>query len=109
MTAAGPGPTQQRQLWCVATEDAGDGGPFRSVIYRVATVDPDSADLVQLIANPTAEWVCEGVKVEALGAPLTDAEGLTIGTDDEDYPGMFRPLFPVPSSTPHIVTANLAG
>ena len=83
----------QRRLWCVATEDAGDSGPFRSVIYRAATVDADSADPVRLIANPTAEWICEGIKVEALGAPLTDDEGLTIGTDDEDYPGMFRPLF----------------
>ena len=36
----------------------------------------------------------EGIKVEALGAPLPGGSAMTIGTDDENYPGIFRPLFP---------------
>ncbi len=95
----------QRQIWCVATEDAGDGGPFRSVIYLVATIDPNSTDPLHLIENPTAAWICEGIKVEALGASLTGDLGLSIGTDDENYPGMFRPLSPFQPYFPHAVTA----
>jgi hypothetical protein len=94
-------------LLAVSTEDPGDAGPWRSVIYRAATVAADGT-----LGKPTAPAVVaviDGLKVEALAAGVVTVAGdpgktpmvcpLTIATDDEDFGGVWRPLFPAPPAT----------
>lgn len=83
-------------LWSVASEDAGDDGPFRSGIWAVGRVVPDSDMLIALFTDPPIGWWLDGLKVEALAAPpehLPFAEA-AIGTEDENLGGVWRPLYP---------------
>lgn len=84
----------QGQLWAVATEDSGDDGPFRSIIYRAATVRPDNDPPVLINPAPRAAWIVDGLKVEALAGPAAAIAGsvLSVGADDENYGGVWRPL-----------------
>ena len=83
-------------LWAVATEDAGDAGPFRSVIYQVATILDNPKDPLQLIQDGRPFWILDGLKIEALSGPAgIPGEGpLSIGSEDENYGGVWRPLYP---------------
>lgn len=81
------------RLWIVATEDSGDVGPFRSVIYNAGCIAPDDPDLIHLHASPKAVWHLDGLKVEAIGPGIVQGSQLTFGTDDENYGGIWRPLF----------------
>ena len=109
VTAPGPWPagTKKRDiadlyldnegtLWASATADQGDNGPFRSVIFRIGTVSPGAVPPVKLTGPVVADWILDGMKVEALAAPATAAPGsvLSVGTDDENFGGVWRPLFP---------------
>ncbi len=83
-------------LWAVASEDAGDDGPFRSLIYAVAKIDPSLQFPIDVIADPTVAWTLEGFKVEALSAgpdhlPLAP---LSFATEDENLGGVWRALYP---------------
>lgn len=84
------------RLWGVAAEDPGDAGPFRSVIYAVATVDPAAAVPVTLLDPPIAGWTVEGFKIEALaaGASVSAESPMSFGTEDESFGGVWRPLPP---------------
>jgi hypothetical protein len=101
----------------VATEDPGDAGPFRSVVYRVGSIThpPGGAGQigVEVDPNPLILAVLDGLKVEALsegtlpvGAPWPPLRPSTtntavtphrrlyaVATDDELYGGVWRPLF----------------
>jgi hypothetical protein len=85
-------------LWAVATADAGDLGPFRSIIYRLGTVTSGPDPGVALKKAPAATWVLDGLKVEALAGPAAILPGsaLSLGTEDEDLGGVWRGLFPMP-------------
>ncbi|ODS34056.1 MAG: hypothetical protein SCARUB_00829 [Candidatus Scalindua rubra] len=85
----------QKHLWIAATEDAGDKGPFKSVIYDVGIVNIKEMEHSLLKEKPIAAWRLDGVKVEALGAPVIPESKLSIATDDEHYGGIWRPLFPL--------------
>lgn len=83
-------------LWSVASEDAGDDGPFRSGIWAVGRVIPDSQMPIALFDDPPVGWWLDGLKVEAFAAPpehLPFAEA-AIGTEDENLGGVWRPLYP---------------
>lgn len=105
-------------IFSVATEDPGDPGPFRSVVYRAGTVSgpprgagPEALIGVQIDPDPLVLAVLDGLKVEALGEgvlPVGDrwprpstgvavASGhrwvYAVATDDEIYGGVWRPLF----------------
>lgn len=83
-------------LWSVASEDAGDDGPFRSGIWAVGRVDPEADNPVEIFDDPPIGWWLDGLKVEALAAPpahLPFAEA-AIGTEDENLGGVWRPLYP---------------
>lgn len=91
---------KQGTLWAVATEDAGDMGPFTSVIYAAAQLAPQdklAADQapVRVISPRQVEWRVDGFKVEALAAPTSRiaASRIAIGTEDEDFGGVWRALF----------------
>lgn len=85
-------------IWAAATEDKDDDeGPFKSVIYRAALVsNQDNPIPVTPITNKQSSWVIDGFKVEALSAPAAAVKGsyMSFATEDEDYPGQWRPLFP---------------
>lgn len=88
----------QGTLWAVATEDAGDQGPFRSVIYAAAQLVPTTSEQtlpLQVVQTPKEEWVVDGFKVEALAAPTSRISNsvISIGTEDEDFGGVWRALF----------------
>ncbi len=82
-------------LWAAASEDGGKEGPFRSIIYRVATVQANSDTPIQVNPNPRAAWIVDGFKVEAVAGPPVAIAGsvLSFATDDEHYGGVWRPLY----------------
>ncbi len=92
----------QGAIWAVATEDAGDAGPFRSVIYKVATLDGDPDRPFGIVKDGHIGWVVDGLKVEALSGPPGTSEHsfLSYGTEDEDLGGIWRPLYPAVKGTP---------
>ena len=86
----------QGNLWAAASEDAGDEGPFRSVIYRAATVQADTANPIQLSKTQRPSWVLDGLKVEALAGPPDSVSSafLSFASKDERLGGVWRPLYP---------------
>lgn len=83
-------------LWATGAEDAGDGGPFRSVIYAIAELTSDAESPLRKTLAPRVGWSLDGLKVESLAAAPEGAEGtrFAVGTEDEDMGGVWRPLFP---------------
>ena len=83
------------RVWTVATVDEGNQGPFRSMIYSPGrlSVDQSEGTLFSLDRHSDS-WMVEGLKVEGLAAPpdLLPSSVMAIGTDDEDYKGVWRPL-----------------
>jgi len=89
-------------VWSVATIDEGDIGPFKSVVYRAGdlTMDPGKNRYqFESEPEPLIYWRLDGLKVEALAAPaaVVVKSGFSIGTDDEDFGGIWRPLFELSS------------
>lgn len=83
-------------LWAAATDDGGDEGPFRSIIYKVGIVQHESKQPVKLIKPFRASWIIDGFKVEALSGPSNKVHGsfMSFGTEDENFTGNWRPLYP---------------
>ncbi len=83
-------------LWAVGSEDGGGNGPFRSVIYKAGIVHADAEDPIDIIDETKPVWRLDGVKVEALSGPatMTPNSPLSFGTEDENYGGIWRPLYP---------------
>lgn len=83
-------------LWAAATEDAGDKGPFRSIIYKVATIGKGTRDPITIMPVSKAAWVIDGFKVEALAGPTDIVPGsfMSFATEDESLNGNWRPLYP---------------
>ncbi|MCA9731669.1 hypothetical protein KC799_06050 [candidate division KSB1 bacterium] len=81
-------------LWASATEDPGDSGPFNTVLYRIGTVTADITNPIQLDSQFTVARSISGFKTEALAGPTTKVKGSTfsIGTEDEIYGGVWRPI-----------------
>ena len=84
----------RKQLWSVATQDRSDDGPFRSVIYQAGTIDPSAPEPFHLLPQINAAWILDGVKVEGIAASPIENSPISIATDDENYEGIWRPLFP---------------
>ncbi len=83
-------------LYAVSTCDPGeDGGPFQSVVWRIGRVGTGK-DGKPRVAVGERERVAtlDGLKVEALAFRESEKGGrqLFVGTDDEDYGGIIRPL-----------------
>ncbi|WP_052074417.1 hypothetical protein [Shewanella mangrovi] len=89
-------------IWAVATQDAGDNGPFRSVVYAAARLAQNSSKTpLEALKHAAAAWPIDGFKVEALAAPNVNVPGsvMSIGTEDEHFGGVWRPLFPSQNGT----------
>jgi len=82
----------------VVSTDPSDRGPFRSAVLDVGFFVPQADGFAFRHAPNRVLWRLEGLKVEAL-APTPEAlEGsqFCIGTDDESFGGIFRPLPALP-------------
>ena len=81
-------------LWAAASEDLGDFGPFKSIVYKVAEVSVDDPDPIQVVGSSSVSHTVDGFKIESLAAPTIQAEGsvLAIGTEDEAFGGVWRAL-----------------
>lgn len=78
----------QGELYAAASVDANtDLGPFRSLVYRVGMVVPDQMPPV-VKADETQVWELNGFKVEG----VETHKGLSIGSEDENFGGVWRPL-----------------
>ena len=63
-----------------------DNGPFRSVIYRIGSINTDG---IVLDADPTTIAVLDDLKVESVA--VREHKGtreILVGTDDENYGGV---------------------
>lgn len=91
---------QDGVLYTASSYDPGvDGGPFRSVVWRIGKVTTDGGGQpLVVLSEPTRLGTLDGLKVESLAVRETPKEGkqLYIGTDDENYGGILR-LLPFPA------------
>ncbi len=88
MTVAADG-----RIFVVSAEDTDDDGPFSSEIWRVGDVVTGGAGSVQLLDAPELVARMDTLKAESITFRVTDdGETLWVGTDDEDYGGILRPL-----------------
>lgn len=89
------------RVWTVATVDESDQGPFRSIVYSPGLfhLDPSKGAFFTLNRHSDT-WVIEGQKVEGIAAPPVriPSSAMAVGTDDEDYKGVWRPLPKQPST-----------
>lgn len=77
-------------LWGACAQDPGDRGPFRSKVYSMdITFEPDGR--VRL-GKGQVRYEIDGLKVEAIAECGVKGSGLAVGSDDEDYGGVWRPL-----------------
>jgi hypothetical protein len=87
-------------LWVAGADDIGDAGPFRSTIWRFGPFMPDRLSFfdhyfyIDQINHGSLQWTMDGIKIEALAAPVLNGSVLSYATDDENYGGIWRPLDP---------------
>jgi hypothetical protein len=78
-----------------AFDTGDDDGPFAASVWTIGSlVAGDSGPVVELQPSPDLVAFSDGFKIESL-AILSDSDGnsaLYIGTDDEDFGGVMRPL-----------------
>lgn len=76
------------QIWLAGATDAGDQGPFYSLVYRLpvrCVLDPEAAKGCG--SDATALFAVPGLKVEGLTGPMALGDPFLLGTDDEDFGG----------------------
>lgn len=85
-------------LWVAAAEDTGDSGPFRSSVWRFGPFMPDRLSFfdhyfyIDQLNHGNLQWTMDGIKIEAIAAPVMPGSVLSYATDDEAYGGIWRPL-----------------
>ncbi len=93
-----PNPDGSVSVLSVAARDADDNGPFHSVIYLAGQFRIHrKEETIQFVRNIIPETISElsGIKVEGLAGPAGNApqSKYSIATDDENFGGIWRPLF----------------
>lgn len=84
-------------IWGSAASDPGTFGPFVSYIYKIGAVDEILRSAAGQKTINEYQAVLAGLKVEALSSAPFVAD-LSIGTDDESFGGIWRPVA-IPTST----------
>jgi hypothetical protein len=82
-------------VYAVSATDPGNDGPFRSTIWRIGRVhaDEDGQPLLSLESRPRRLATVDGLKVEGLAVRrIAGKTQIIIGSDDESYGGVIRPL-----------------
>ena len=84
------------RLWTSATSDPGDDGPFRSKVYSpgIWAYEPGINGYTFQEESSLETWMFEGIKVEAIAEPASrlPSSRFSVGTDDEHYGGIWRPV-----------------
>lgn len=79
-----------KEIWGVATWDGGDLGPFRSIVYPIARTITTPDGGIDLTPTTGIHYTVEGFKIEALSASEPGWSGFAVGTDDEQFGGVWR-------------------
>lgn len=86
------------RVWAASAFDPDDdGGPFRSAVWEIGRFEAgaDGEGELRLHDRPLRVAQLDGLKVEALAVQgAGPAARLVVGTDDEDFGGVIRPLPP---------------
>jgi len=82
----------RNRLWIVATAEAGQRGPFRSVIYRFGEFDARRRRPMLSLDPLEPMWVLDGFRVRAAALAPGDDESLCVLSDDGALGGAWRPL-----------------
>jgi hypothetical protein len=75
--------------------DPGNGGPFRSTVWRIGRLHADyhGQPLLSLESRPRRLAMVDRLKVEGLAVRrIAGKTQIVIGSDDESYGGVIRPL-----------------
>lgn len=84
------------RIYVASAYDAGDDGPFASVIWRAGQlkVSRDGTVVVDILSPPGQVARLDGLKVEGLAIRETGLGGseLFVGVDDENYGGALRQI-----------------
>lgn len=83
------------RMWIASSYEGGDGdfGPFASVVYMAGYASPGHILPVDWNPDPVFQVKIGGLKIEALGPPLSPDCLLSVGTDDEGFGGQFGEVF----------------
>ena len=81
-------------IWSAACEDSGDYGPFRSLVYQLGSVQENNIEQPVLLNSDFDHLLyLPALKIEALAGPVNLMNyNLSIGTEDENYGGIWRPV-----------------
>ena len=91
-------------VWAVASEDQGDDGPFRSILYQVARFVPNQSPPFELVASRSLDREIREHKVEGLhGIPVgNNICNFFAVTDDENKGRAFLTLPYIHSISIHL-------
>jgi len=82
------------RIWVASSYEAeGDYGPFASVVYMAGYATPGHILPVDWNPDPVYQVKIGGIKIEALGPPISEECLLSAGTDDEGFGGQFGEVF----------------
>lgn len=83
------------RMWIASSYEGGDGdfGPFASVVYMAGYASPGHILPVDWNPDPVFQVKIGGIKIEALGDPISPDCLLSVGTDDEGFGGQFGEVF----------------
>lgn len=84
------------KLFASAAVDDSDIGPFKSVVYEVGTLEFKKGKLNIAKARKGKQvYTVDGFKIEAIAASpkFMKSSKLCFGTEDETYPGQWRPIY----------------
>ena len=82
-------------IYSIATIDRGNNGPFKSVIYKAGSFVLNTEKEVvnfEREQSPEVIYTIDGLKVEAIASTTNPESPFCIGTDDENFGGIWRPL-----------------
>ena len=72
------------------------GVTFQSVVYSAGKLDFNKSPPVDRSVQSKQRWQVDGFKVEGLAPTALSGSKLSFATDDEEYGGVWRPLFDAP-------------
>ena len=85
----------QGMVYAASASDPGDDGPFHSIIWQIGRLHADDhgQPTLSLESRPRRLATVDGLKVEGLAVRrIAGRPQIVIGSDDEDYGGVVRPL-----------------
>ena len=83
------------RIWAAASQDQTDVGPFFSLIYQIGRTNLfDKERPFVIFENIVLTQAVSGFKIEALSGPSKNINSThSIGTEDEMFGGVWRPVY----------------